>query len=128
MTLVYAYGDGVFNTEDELNAAVTSQKNILDNRPSVWVDVKMLSGNETDGWTVPGNKMTDEEINNLDTSRYYNVTSITHGVTYTGITGTEANTRIWGELRRWFAQFYKANEVNKIEIYAPTNQDMSGYV
>ena len=124
MAINWTYGDGIYRTEAEVDAAVSEMKYTLDNRPTSWVQVKLLTGSDSDGWTTPADRLTDEQIKNLDDSSYYNVSSITHGVTYTAITGVEAKTRIWGELRSWFADDYSVNRITKREEYAPTNEDM----
>ena len=51
---------------------------------------------------LPTETLTDEQINNLSTDSYYNVSSVHSGTTYTGITGTETITRV-SELRTEYA-------------------------
>ena len=127
MATEWHYALQSYSSEADANAAVTAMKSKLDNEPTVWCEVKLLSGNANDGWVVPSEKLTDSEINNLDANSFYNVSAIISGTTYTAISGTEAATRV-NELRTEYAQNRNVNKIIKIEPYAPTNQDMSGYV
>ena len=93
----------------------------------MWCEVKLLGGNANDGWVVPSEKLTDAQINNLDENSFYNVSAVLSGTTYTGISGAEAVTRV-NELRTEYAQNLGVNTITKVDPYAPTNEDMSGYV
>lgn len=121
----WIYNSITYNTEAEVNAAVTALKSRLDNNPTDWVVVKEVTSNGNGGWTVPSETLTDAEINSMSNDSYYNVNAVHSGATYTGITGTEANTRV-AELRTDYAQWVEANTI--LKNYAPTNEDMSGYV
>lgn len=121
----WVYNGTVYNTEAEVDAAVTAFKSRLDNNPTDWVVVKEVTSDGNGGWTVPSETLTDVEINSMSSDSYYNVNAVHSGTTYTGITGTEAATRVT-ELRTDYAEWVGANTITK--QYAPTNQDMSGYV
>lgn len=122
---IWLYKNETYNTEAEVNAAVTALKSRLDNNPTDWVVVKEVTSNGEGGWVVPSETLTDAEINSMSADSYYNVNAIYSGTTYTGITGTEATTRV-AELRTEYAGWVEANTI-RIE-YEPTNEDMSGYV
>jgi len=121
----WIYNGGNYSTEAEVNSAVTALKSRLDNNPTDWVVVKEVTSNGEGGWTVPAETLTDAEINSMSASSHYNVNAVHSGTTYTGITGTEATTRV-AELRTEYAQWVGANAIYK--EYEPTNEDMSGYV
>ena len=121
----WIYNNEIYNTEAEVNAAVTALKSRLDNNPTDWVVVKEVTSNGEGGWIVPAETLTDTQINNLSADSYYNVNAVHSGTTYTGITGTEATTRV-AELRTEYAGWVGANTITK--QYEPTNEDMSGYV
>jgi hypothetical protein len=123
--MAYFYNGQEYNTQSELEAAVTAFKSRLDNNPTDWVDVELLGGSEADGWIVPNVLLTDAEINSVSASNYYSVSDKINGASYLGLTGPEATAKI-AELRTGYATYHRANTVT--ETYAPTNEDMSGYV
>lgn len=123
--MAYIYNSQICSTQAELESAVTAFKSRLDNNPSDWVQVSLLSGSEADGWVVPETPLTDAEINSMDANNYYSVSDLMSGNSFLGLTGTEATAKI-AELRTQYAQAHSANTV--YETYAPTNEDMSGYV
>lgn len=126
MATKWYYNSVAYNTEAEANAAVTNIKSRLDNNPTDWVIVKQVTYNsEEEGWVVPSETLTDEEINNLSEDNNYNVNSIYSGTTYIGMTGADAILKI-SELRTEYARRINANTIMK--YYAPTNEDMSIYV
>lgn len=119
------YNGEAYSTEAEVNTAVTALKSRLDNNPTDWVVVKEVTSNGDGGWIVPAETLTDAQINSMSASSHYNVNAVNSGTTYTGITGTEATTRV-AELRTEYAQWIDVNTIHK--EYEPTNEDMSGYV
>lgn len=122
----WIYNFSVYDNESAALDAVTALKNELDNMPTTYVEVKLLSGNAVDGWVVPTERLTDDQINaGLDADSFYNVSAIAEGITHVGISGTDATTKIL-EIRRLYAQRCSADVIRK--EYAPTNHDMSGYV
>ena len=116
----WIYNSTTDNTEAEVDAAVTALKSRLDNNPTDWVVVKEVTSDGNGGWVVPSQTLTDAEINSMSADSYYNVNAVHSGTTYTGITGTEAATRVV------YAGRVGANTITK--QYEPTNEDMSGYV
>lgn len=121
----WIYNNEIYNTEAEVEAAVTALKSRLDNNPTDWVTVKEVTSDGNGGWVVPSDTLTDSEINAMASDKYYNVSAVHSGTTYTGISGTDATTRV-AEIRTDYAQWVGANTITK--SYAPTNEDMSGYV
>lgn len=121
----WSYNNQTYNTEAEVNSAVTALKSRLDNNPTDWVVVKEVTSNGEGGWTVPAETLTDAEINSMAANSHYNVDAVHSGNTYTGITGTEAKTRIT-ELRTEYAIWIGANTI--VKHYVPTSEDMSAYV
>jgi len=127
MAYKWFYNQNSFDSEAEVNAAVVSLKSRLDNNPTDWVVVKEVTSNGQGGWIVNPTPLTDSQINNLDNTKHYNVTSINDGYTATGLSGSEATSKVL-EYRTLYAQWILANTITKIQEYAPTNEDMSGYV
>lgn len=125
MSDIWIYNNNAYNTEAEVNAAVTALKSRLDNNPTDWVLVKEVTPNGEGGWVVAPTPLTDEEINNLDSTKYYNVNSVPAGDTFIGLTGEEAAVKVV-ELRSLYASWIRANSI--IKEYSPTETDMSGYV
>ena len=123
--MAYIYNGQTYNTQAELESAVTAFKSRLDNNPTDWVQVSLLSGSEADGWVVPDTPLTDAEINSMSASIFYSVSDLVSGGSFICLNGTEATAKV-AELRTPYAQGHSANTV--YETYAPTNEDMSGYV
>lgn len=124
----YVYKQTEYETIEEVNAAVTALKSRLDNNPTDWCVVKLLSGNAVDGWVVPSIGLNDEMINNnIVADSYYNVSSVNDGTTYTAINGTETLQRVQ-EMRTRYATWVQANTIYSFDEQVPTNEDMSGYV
>ena len=57
----WIYNFSVYDNESAALDAVTALKNELDNLPTTYVEVKLLSGNAVDGWVVPTEKLTDKQ-------------------------------------------------------------------
>lgn len=121
------YSQQVFESEAEVSAAVVSLKSRLDNNPTYWVVVKEVTSDGQGGWIVIPTPLTDDQINNLDDAKHYNVASIHDGYTAIGVSGSEATSKVL-EYRTLYAQWILANTVTKNLEYAPTNEDMSVYV
>jgi hypothetical protein len=122
--MAYVYANQSYDTQAEVEAAVTAFKTRLDNNPTDWVRVKLLGGNAEDGWVVPTETLNDAEINSLDANSYYSVSDVHGGTNETGLTGTEATAKV-AEFRTTYARWKKANTIT--ETYPPTNEDMSSY-
>lgn len=125
MTERWFYVHGEYDSEADAEAAVAATKVRLDNHPEDWVEVKQVTPNEDGSFTVPAEKLTNDQINNLADDSYYNVAELHGGDTSTGLTGVEARAKIL-EYRTRYAQWIAANTMRK--EYAPKNTDMSGYV
>lgn len=121
------YNQRTFTSEQEANAAVVNLKSRLDNNPTDWVVVKEVTSNGQGGWIVKPTSLTDDQINNLDDAKHYNVTSIHDGYTVIGVSGSEATSKVL-EYRTLYAQWILANTIIKTMEYAPTNENMSVYV
>ena len=123
-----------YTTEALANAAVLVMKERLDNNPTDWVIVKELAGNASEGWVVPVAALTDNEISNLDSTKYYSVASIIDADNDTGLTAAEVTAKV-SEHRTAYANHMMVNSIFKlqddsteVQEYAPTNVDMSEYV
>ena len=126
MAIKWHYANVAYETEALAEAAVLVMKERLENNPTDWVVVKELSGNANDGWVVPATALTDSEINNLDDTKHYNVSSVLAGDTDIGLTASEATAKI-AEHRTVYSDSFRVNTLVKIEEYSPSNADMSGY-
>ncbi len=123
--MTYSYNQQQYETVEQVNNAVAELKVRLDNNPTDWCVVKVLSGNAEDGWTIPTETLSDSEIGNLSEDSYYSVSSIYDGTSYVGVSGNEASQKV-REMRTQYATGLRANTI--IKEYAPTETDMSGYV
>lgn len=132
MATIWQYCGTDYETEALANAAVLNTKSRLDNNPTDWVVVKELSGSAATGWLIPVDTLTDSEIDNLDTTKFYSVASVKHPDMDFGLTSSEVTAKV-AQHRASYAVFLRVNVIVKIEDtvlteYAPTNVDMSGYV
>lgn len=123
--MTYSYNQQQYETLEQVNSAVLALKIRLDNNPTDWCVVKVLSGNAEDGWVVPSETLSDAEIGNLSEDNHYSVSSIYDGTSYIGINGIEATQKV-REMRTQYATGLRANTI--IREYSPTETDMSGYV
>lgn len=121
----YVYNQNTYDTKDQLYAAISALKVELDTQPSTWVQVKELSGDSTNGWVVPVTNLSDAQILNPDPSKFYNVSAIYDGTTFTAVSGVDLIAKV-NEVRTSYARYIQANSI--IEMYKPTNEDMSLYV
>lgn len=122
---IYKYLNVTYNTLAEAEAAVTAFKNLLDNQPSTYCEMKELTGNNEEGWTPVTGLLTDAEMIALDDAKYYYIYSQYDGEAHHGLTGAEATAKK-NEIRNAFATRVKANTLTTEA--APSNEDMSIYV
>jgi hypothetical protein len=121
---IYAYTE--YTTQADVDAAVVAQRDRLDNNPTDWVVVKELTGNASDGWVVPSETLTDDQINGLDSTKHYSVAAIHKGDNDLGLTASEAAAKV-AEHRAAYAEYMRVNTIAKIQEYSPSNVDMSAY-
>ena len=119
------YTNKQYTTKAEVDAAVVAMKSRLENNPTDWVIVKELTGNAVDGWVIPSETLSDSEINNLESGKYYNVAAVVDGYNDLGLTASEATAKV-AEHRTSYARFMSVNTV--VFVSPPSNVDMSGYV
>ena len=129
MAVTWYYADGEYTSEADVNAAVVSFQSRLDNNPTDWVLVKEVTHNPDGTWLVNSTLLTDDQINNLDPNRHYNINAVHSGTTFTAVTGVEAVSHVQS-IRTEYATWKGANSITKVAIdeYSPTNVDMSSYV
>ena len=121
----YIYAGTKYNTEAEVNAAVVAMKDVLDNNPSAYAQIKLLSGSATDGWSIPAQALTDAEIAAISGDGFYSAYSEFSGETHLGLTAAEAIAKVQ-EYKIKYGQYHSVNTLHIVTI--PTNVDMSGYV
>jgi hypothetical protein len=125
MSIKWFYKDTEYTSEADVNQAVLDFKNRLDNNPTDWVVVRQLTGDAESGWVVPVEKLTDTEINNLDETSHYSVSSKVGSGSDVGLTAAETTAKV-AEYRTEYAQYCRANTIST--EYAPTTVDMSAYL
>tara|TARA_R110000823_G_C15877315_1_gene494698 strand:+ start:903 stop:1280 length:378 start_codon:yes stop_codon:yes gene_type:complete len=125
MIKTWHYNNLPYATESEVNQAVVEMKGRLDNNPTDWAVVKQLTGDAESGWGVPQEGITDAEINALDETQHYSISSVIGGGSEVGLTATETTAKV-AEYRTEYAQFFRVDVIGC--TYNPTHEDMSGYV
>lgn len=121
----YQYADGIYETEEDAQRSVIDFKNRLENRPSTYCSVKKLGGSLEEGWVVPPNQLSDEEILSLSGDGFYAIHSSLEGQVHMGLSADEVLDKIQ-EYKKKEAQFFHADKiiyVNEITL----EEDMSGY-
>lgn len=121
----YQYKSRYYDTEAEAQQAVLEFKNALDNQPSTYCTVRRLGGNAEDGWEVPVEQLTDEEILSVSEG-WYSIHSSLHGQQDMPLTASEVLAKVQ-EYKRLEAIFFHADKIYYTAEYT-TDEDMSGYV
>jgi len=121
----YIYKNTHYNTIDEVNAAVTATKDILDNQPIEYCEIKQLTGSVEDGWIIPDTPMTNAEVLAITNDGHYSAYSQFSGQTYIGLTAAETLEKL-EEFKIMYGNNYQVNTISTIS--APENEDMSVYV
>jgi len=135
-TIPFVYCDREYQTQQELNNAVSSQKSRLDNNPTDWCAVKEVTQNSDGSWQMPAEQLSDASILNLDASKTYSFATDVTGEFAVGLSAEEVSSKV-NEVRTTYARLLKVNSVfvdvnwdqlGTEVVEEPTVQDMSGYV
>lgn len=121
----FRYKGKNYSTEAEAQQAVVDFKNALDNQPSTYCTVRRLGGNAEDGWVVPPEQLTDEEILSVSDG-WYSIHSSLHGPQLMPLTAAEVLEKVQ-EYKTQEARLFLADKIIYTAEYS-TDEDMSGYV
>jgi len=121
----YSYLNVTYNTLAEAEAAVTAFKDQLDNQPTLYCEMKEVTGSDEEGWSYSSDYLSDAQILALDSAKRYYTYSQYQGEALHGLTAAEATAKK-NEYRNAYATRAQANTLKTIS--APTNEDMSIYV
>ena len=132
MSIEYLYAVNGYSSLAEVDEAVSNLKQRLDNNPNDWCYVKTCTGNDTDGWLIQGGNLTDDQIQNPDTSLLYSVNSTVTGDNGVGLTSSQMTEKVI-EIRRAYANYLSANTIfitegDSTSETAPSNENMNVYV
>tara|TARA_B000000532_G_scaffold203237_1_gene170255 strand:- start:88 stop:537 length:450 start_codon:yes stop_codon:yes gene_type:complete len=146
----YIYANNLYDTVNEVEAAVTTIKARLDNNPTDWCSVKPMINPRTIaiysgdviGYDL-GEPLTDAQIKALGSSNnLYNIYSFYEGDNFTEVPEENMAQKVEA-LRTPYARRLKVNKyfhvvgvmegevfnpTEEATIYNVTNEDMSGYV
>jgi len=129
----YFYIDTSYETIEDLEAAITSMKNKLDNSPTLWSRIRRVEATTVEGmeaW-IMGEKLSDSDINSLtDDDTKYSISSLLSEYNETGITYTKLKQKII-ECRTLYANYNCVQKYGDMQDYSEhnvTNEDMSSYV
>ena len=123
----YYYCGMSYDSEEALAQAVENMRDKLENKPTEYVTVEVVTPTENGGWVMSGTYLSDYGINNLDENLHYSLSSRVTGDNYLGITKAEVEDKIL-ELRKIWAKNINVNVVEATRIFSPTNVDMSVYI
>jgi hypothetical protein len=125
MTKFWVYGGEIHPSKESLDAAVLAQRDRLENNPTTWAIVKEVVANDSGGWHVLPEKLTDSQIKNLDFNKRYNVSSIYTGETNVALDSVSAAAKV-SEYRAVYALRMEVNTI--YETDEPRNVSMAEYV
>ena len=134
----YGYAFKLYETTDEVEAAVTAMKANLDNSPTTWCVVKPMINPRTiaiySGDVIAydsGAALTDTQIKALNTSNtVYNVYSIHDGDNFTEVAEADVASKV-RDMRTSYARWLLVDKYfdnSDGSTHNVTNEDMSGYV
>ena len=135
MATRYFYCKAIYSTEAEAQWAAVLQAARFENNPTDWILVKEISGSQESGWQINPTPLTDDQINNIDTSKTYLIASVVEGENIMPATSSEVTEKVLS-YRCIYAAHIRANiilsdlgatDLRDGEIIA-TNVDMSGYM
>lgn len=140
MNIKYFYASIEHDTVEEAQASVLVEINLLDTAPTNWVEVKAVTGNDTDGWLISPVKLNDDEINNIDDTKTYMVASLIGGENLLGVSSSVVTEKV-SSYRTEYATYKQVEFIYRVDLDAtteadisaeyekiPTDIDMSGYV
>lgn len=135
MTVYYVYKGDSYTSEADAQAAVSPLKTRLESNPTDWMVAQEITGSSETGWSMPSTDLTDTEILNPDSSKYYTAYSQWEGQMYMPLTSAEFSAKVT-ELRTTYAQYFKVNKIIKVDetddeetiTEIDTTIDMSGYI
>ena len=140
LMIKYGYAFKNYNSLEEAEAAAEDMKNVLDNQPTMFCNVKMLEGSEETGWDITPTLLDDTQILNANVSEKYMISNVISGNTSLGIDYTALQERI-SECKLEFGRHYEVNEIFKLDVsdddppkvthletLVPQTVDMSVYI
>tara|TARA_R110000787_G_scaffold36511_1_gene93101 strand:- start:307 stop:720 length:414 start_codon:yes stop_codon:yes gene_type:complete len=135
MQVVYRYDGVEYSTEELAQAAATVKKGRLENNPTDWVCVKEVTDNGEGGWVMHPNYLSDEQINDIDISKYYALFCPINGQNIMPLTAAEVTGKVL-EFRPIYVQHCRLTIIVKDDRSDPdartleslaTTEDVSVY-
>lgn len=145
MAILYTYALNQYSSESEAQDAATALSIRMQNNPTDWMRVKVITGSNETGWQISPTLLTDLEILTPDTNKTYACFSPHTGQNEMPVTASELPAKV-AEYRIPYGQSVAANTIFKTDeggdytedsidpIVTPTiteitpTTDMSGYV
>jgi hypothetical protein len=122
MTKQYFYGGKICNSISEIEVAAYEMLNTLQAKPTTWCQVKLLAGNQTDGFSIPVDVFSDEEILNISGDGWYSVSGEVSGFNAVGLTAQQAIDAV-NNLRTEYANYHRVSTYTVIEEIGVPNID-----
>jgi len=137
MAKTYYWASDSYSSLDEVNASVESKKDYIDAYPCDFVQVKLLSGTAEDGWLVPSEILTHEQLLVVtdEDPNFYAVSSVHHGDTAIGLTASEMLQEV-SRLKRSWGAWVELDTVYVVDDEYPDQEpekvtldvDLTGYM
>jgi len=117
MAYAYIYKGVTYTTEAEAQDAAAQEKVLLENNPNNWIGVKEITGSDETGWVIHPTLLTDEQINNIDSTKTYLAYSVAGNDNVFPLTAAEVSEKSL-EFRTHYAYNSNVNTILKIELDA----------
>ena len=152
MDIKYLYRNTPYDTEQEAQDALAAMKIRLDNNPTDWCVVKYIEGIGESSWTILPDILSDEQINNPDSTKTYTLWATWTGFNFFPLTSEELTQKVIESRQAYVAAeqlaVIKSFDYDELELVLPpedgvtipsepieleftdvaTNEDMSGYL
>jgi len=117
MAYAYIYKGVTYTTEAEAQDAAAQEKVLLENNPNNWIGVKEITSSDETGWVIHPTLLTDEQINNIDSTKTYLAYSVAGNDNVFPLTAAEVSEKSL-EFRTHYAYNSNVNTILKIELDA----------
>lgn len=125
MTKEYFYALNEYKSVADIDVAASEMLNTLQTKPTTWCQVKLLSGNPVDGFSIPTGTLSDAEVLNISGDGWYSVSAEISGFNEVGLTAQQAIDAV-NNLRTEYADYHRVSTYTVTEEIG-VSLDFSGY-
>jgi len=111
----FVYAGERYDSAEEAQAQVSGMRDRLDNKPTSWIKVKTVVEDGPGNWVISPTVLTDEQLNNLDSTKRYMAASVLEGENLLGLTSQQVYSRI-SSYRLIYAKALVVNTIFKTDV------------